>query len=73
MTIKLEVQDNEAQHFTVSGDEPFRVEVSNIRGRIIAHVYAGFDGDEYDEPVGAADFWGVPVNTGWEWNGPEGG
>lgn len=37
--------------FVVSGDEPFRIDVGSVYGRIIAHVYTGTEGDEEQDPV----------------------
>jgi hypothetical protein len=62
--IKLEVIDDEAQHFLLSADEPVRVEVLPVKGRIVAHVYPGDAVDVEQEPIGAYD--GTIDNYTWE-------
>ena len=53
--IKLEVIDDEGQQFLVSGDEPFRVEVLEVDGSVVAHVYGGAAVALHQEPVGMYD------------------
>lgn len=62
--IKLDVIDDEEQHFTVSGDEPFRVEVTSMRFGVVAHVYRGAESNTEDEPAGAYDS-SLDTNTSW--------
>lgn len=54
-SLRLDVVDNENQHFVVSGTKPFRVEVSVVGGRVLAEVYPGADADMGQDPVGAFD------------------
>jgi hypothetical protein len=49
----LKVIDNMARHFTIYGDEPFRVEISKWfggRGEILAEVYRGTKDNPDQEP-----------------------
>lgn len=48
--LRLEIINDKAQHFFVSGDEPFRVEVNNTSGRTVAFVYRGAKIDKDQEP-----------------------
>jgi len=48
--LKLEVINDATQHFIISGDEPFRIEVSILNGNIITHVYHGADVDLEQDP-----------------------
>lgn len=54
--IQLKVISDRKQQFTVSGDEPFRVECQTLRnGRCIAHVYRGSRVIPTQEPIGCYD------------------
>lgn len=47
--------NNQHDSFIVSGDEPFRVDVSTTGNAIIAHVYPGAENDPDQDPVFAFD------------------
>lgn len=64
--LKLRVIDNKTQHFILSGNEPFRVEVSVNRGKVTAHVYRGFDIDQEQELDGCYDGHIGLQNISWE-------
>ena len=54
--IALHVENEERQHFIVTGDEPFRVEIIHTPDKdIIAHVYQGVRWDEEQDPIGGYD------------------
>ena len=54
--IKLQVLDNESNHFVVRGDEPFRIEImTDSSGRVQAMVYQGSKDNPDQEPVGVFD------------------
>lgn len=48
--ISLNVVDEDTDHFIVSADEPVRIEVSVVSGRVIAHAYRGHMIDMEQEP-----------------------
>jgi hypothetical protein len=64
MAIRLDTYDRNRQHFVVRADEPVRVEVEVVDGKVLAHVYKGTDDDLDQDPVGAYD--GSESNTSWE-------
>ena len=68
--IKMEVINDENQHFILTFDRPGRVEVSVVDGKVIAHVYDGAVIDESQEPLGGFDATLIgPFGTGnksWE-------
>ncbi len=55
MSIKMDVINDEAQHFTVVFDRPGRIEVLVVDGKVIAHVYEGAEIDTDQEPLGVYD------------------
>lgn len=61
--IRLQVIDDEQQHFLLTADEPMRVEVLPVNGKIIAHIYTGTEVDMEQSPVGAYD--GTVDNEDW--------
>ena len=69
--IRLHVIDDENDHFAVSGDEPFRVEVRRhtLVDGVVAYVYRGAESDLDARPVGGYDS-GCRAqglqNTSWE-------
>ena len=64
-TIRLEVVDDEAQHFVIVFERPGRVEVCVTRGgNVVAHVYEGARDHPEQEPLGGYDG-GLDVNRGW--------
>lgn len=48
--IRLNVVDDEKQHFILNFEEPGRVEISVIKGRVVAHVYKGAEDDTEQDP-----------------------
>ena len=62
--LNLVVIDNEAQHFIVSGDEPFRIEVRVDKGRVVADVYRGYYIDTEQDPDGCYDGH-IGLNESW--------
>lgn len=64
MGIRLDTYDRDNQHFVVRADEPVRVEVQVIDGKVQTFVYKGTDDDLDQDPVGAYD--GSEANTPWE-------
>jgi len=70
--IELTVHDDERQHFSVAGDEPFRVEVMVTDGRVLAEVYPGHITDMEQDPIGCYDGSNGPPhgNTPWTWTDP---
>ena len=67
--IRLEVVDNDRQHFVIFADEPMRVEVSVDKdGLVLADVYQGVEIDMEQEPLGCYDGnnnTGDTPNTSW--------
>lgn len=53
--IHLEVIDIKEQHFCLFTDEPLRVEISVVNGKLIAFVYEGTAIDKEQEPLGVYD------------------
>ena len=53
--IALAVIDADTDHFIVAADQPMRIEVSLVSGRIVAHVYKGAEVDPEQDPSFAYD------------------
>jgi hypothetical protein len=55
--IKLKVIKDEIkyQHILISTTQPMRVEISNVNGRMLAHVYRGNKINMNQEPCGCYD------------------
>lgn len=71
--IKLEVINNQEQHFLITSDEPCRIEVSLIEGKyILADCYAGIQVDMEQEPIGCYDGtlpdYQTQENVTWDYN-----
>jgi len=66
--IRLEVIDPDTHHFTVSGDQPFRTETTELPTGPICFVYPGALKDPEQEPVGTYDA-SLPAKerVSWTW------
>ena len=62
--IKLEVINDDEQHFMIAANEPVRIEVSVVDGAVIAHIYPGFEVDTEQRPVGMYDGTLIEPNAG---------
>lgn len=49
-TLRLKVENNRDQHFTMFADEPMRVEVLVVNGKVVAYGYRGVEIDQEQEP-----------------------
>ena len=49
--IRMEPINNNEQHFLVTADEPCRIEVSVVDGRVIMFAYRGVEVDQDQEPA----------------------
>lgn len=48
--LKLEIIDENKQHFCVTSDEPVRIEVSVVNGNVLCYGYRGAETDTEQEP-----------------------